>query len=335
MCMLNKTPLPISHSKVLIIGNRSYKNLGDELILIGTIKLLLEQHNSIVIQAYDPKRLGDFLKQFVAMDHITLVTEIPKGARSMMRYIWTGKIRERATLWSCDQVIVGWGEILTEENPNSYWYWLVSLLPSLMRKLFVKTNIHLMWGIQLPKKNQNKILFGFLLKQCSSIWARDEETVKNLKAYGFQNASFFMDTAWNAYDWANCNKKSHEKYIVVNLNKNGEQFAKELMTDIAAYIDKWYKIYYVPVSKWRQADYSDLDYLKPILRRFPDAQIEILNRETNFSAFVEIVAWATMVFSSRLHLFLIASFLKVPTKVYPYQKKITKMQNVIKQHFSV
>ena len=87
MCMLNKTPLPISHSKVLIIGNRSYKNLGDELILIGTIKLLLEQHNSIVIQAYDPKRLGDFLKQFVAMDHITLVTEIPKGARSMMRYI--------------------------------------------------------------------------------------------------------------------------------------------------------------------------------------------------------------------------------------------------------
>ena len=85
--MLSKTPLPIAHSKVLIIGNRSYKNLGDELILIGTIKLLLEQHNSIVIQAYDPKRLGGFLKQFVAMDRITLVTEIPKGARSMMRYI--------------------------------------------------------------------------------------------------------------------------------------------------------------------------------------------------------------------------------------------------------
>lgn len=333
--MLHKTPLPISHSKVLIIGNRSYKNLGDELILIGTIKLLLEQHNSIVIQAYDPKRLGGFLKQFVAMDQITLVTEIPKGARSMMRYIWTGKIRERATLWSCDQVIVGWGEILTEENPNSYWYWLVSLIPSLMRKLFAKTHIHLMWGIQLPKKNQNKILFGFLLKQCSSIWARDEETVYQLKTYGFKNISFVMDTAWNAYDWTHSSKKSHEKYIVVNLNKNGDHFAGELMEDIWEYTKKWYKIYYVPVSKWRQADYNDLDYLKPILRRFPNTQIEILNREANFSAFVDILAWATIVFSSRLHLFLIASFLKVPTKVYPYQKKIIKMQNVINKHFSV
>lgn len=333
--MLSKTPLPISHSKVLIIGNRSYKNLGDELILIGTIKLLLEQHNSIVIQAYDPKRLGSFLKQFVAMDQITLVTEIPKGARSMMRYLWTGKMRERATLWSCDQVIVGWGEILTEENPNSYWYWLVSLVPSLMRKLFTKTHIHLMWGIQIPKKNQNKILFDFLLKQCSSIWARDEETVHQLKTYGFKNVSFFMDTAWNAYDWTHSSKKSHEKHIVVNLNKNGEHFAEELMVDIWVYADKWYKIYYVPVSKWRQADYNDLDYLKPILRRFPDTQIEILNWEANFSAFVDILAWATMVFSSRLHLFLISSFLKVPTKVYPYQKKIIKMQNVIKKHFSV
>ncbi len=47
-----------------------------------------------------------------------------------------------------------------------------------------------------------------------------------------------MDTAWNAYDWANYSKKSHEKYIVVNLNKNGEQFAKELMEDIGVYTDK-------------------------------------------------------------------------------------------------
>jgi len=332
--MIHTTPLPISHSKVLIIGNRSYKNLGDELILIGTIKLLLEQHNSLVIQAYDPKRLGNFLKQFVAMDQITLVTEIPKGARSILRYIWAGKIRERATLWNCDQVIVWWGEILTEENPNSYWYWLVSLIPSLMRKLFAKTQIHLMWGIQIPKKNQNKRLFDFLLKKIDTIWARDEETVNNLKIYGFKNASFFMDTAFYAYDWTSSIQKTHEKYIVVNLNKNWAHFVEELIDDIWAYADKWYQIYYVPVSKWHQADYNDLNYLKPILRAFPDVQIKILDREDNFSEFIQVLTWSSMVFSSRLHLFLIASFLHVPTKVYPYQQKIIKMQSIIKKHFS-
>jgi hypothetical protein len=40
-----------------------------------------------------------------------------------------------------------------------------------------------------------------------------------------------------------------------------------------------------------------------------------------------------MVISSRLHLFLIASFLWVPTKVYPYQKKILKMQKTILSPF--
>jgi polysaccharide pyruvyl transferase WcaK-like protein len=75
-------------------------------------------------------------------------------------------------------------------------------------------------------------LFDFLLKQSSSIWARDDETVNNLKAYGFKNVSFFMDTALNAYNWNDLSKKSHEKYIVVNLNKNGEHFAAELIDDI-------------------------------------------------------------------------------------------------------
>ncbi|MEI6426052.1 MAG: polysaccharide pyruvyl transferase family protein [Candidatus Absconditabacteria bacterium] len=330
--MIHTTPLPISHSKVLIIGNRSYKNLGDELILVGTIKLLLEQHNSLVIQAYDPKRLGGFLKQFVAMDRITLVTEIPKGARSMMRYIGTGKIRERATLWSCDQVIVGGGEILTEENSNSYSYWLVSLVPSLMRKLFAKTEIHLMGGIQIPQKKQNTILFDFLLKQCSSIWARDEESVKELTKYGYKSASFFMDTAFYSYTWPKYTGKS-DKSIIINLNKHGAHFIDTLIEDMKNYVDQDYTIHYVPVSKGGQSDYNDVEYLDLIQAAYPTAKINILDWESDFATFVDKISKASLVISSRLHLFLIASFMGVKTKVYPYQKKIIKMQSVIKKHF--
>ncbi|MDR0860910.1 MAG: hypothetical protein LBO09_08310 [Candidatus Peribacteria bacterium] len=38
---LLSSDLPISGETILIIGNRSYKNMGDELILLGTVKLLL------------------------------------------------------------------------------------------------------------------------------------------------------------------------------------------------------------------------------------------------------------------------------------------------------
>ena len=325
--------LPIHHTKVLIIWNRSYKNLGDELILLWTVKLLLKQNNKIVIQAYDSKRLRIFLRQFVDMSQIIVVTEIPKGARSMLRYLREWKIRERATLWSCDTVIVGWGEILTEENSNSYWYWLVSLLPSLMRKLFQQTHIYLMGGIQIPQKNQNKILFDFLLKQTKAIWARDEETVKELTAYGYKNASFFMDTAFYAYDWQKHTGKS-DKSIIINLNKNGAHFIDKLIEDMKDYVDQDYTIHYVPVSKGSQSDYNDIEYLELIQEAYPTAKINILDRESDFTTFVNKISKASLVISSRLHLFLIASFMWVKTKVYPYQKKILKMQSVIEKHFS-
>jgi polysaccharide pyruvyl transferase WcaK-like protein len=60
-----------------------------------------------------------------------------------------------------------------------------------------------------------------------------------------------------------------------------------------------------------------------------DQRFNMLDREEDFELFVKTLAQAHMVISSRLHLFLIASFLGVETKVYPYQKKIIKMQNTL------
>lgn len=322
--------LPIHDCKVLIIWNRSYKNLGDELILLWTVKLLLAQHNHIVIQAYDSKRLRTFLKQFVDMSHITIVTEIPKWARSLRKYIKTWKFREWSIQSRCDTVIVGWWEVLTEENPNSYRYRLISLLPSLARKLTRPTQIYLMGGIQIPKKNQNKKLFDYMLKQTTAILARDEESVEELMKYWYQHVSFFMDTAYFAYDWEK-SKQTH-KHIIINLNKNGAHFIDQLLKDMKNYIDQWYEVDYVPVSKGNQADYNDIEYLEQIKAAYPKAEINTLDWESDFHHFVERVSSASLVISSRLHLFLIASFMWVKTKVYAYQKKILKMQKMIEKY---
>jgi polysaccharide pyruvyl transferase WcaK-like protein len=121
---------------------------------------------------------------------------------------------------------------------------------------------------------------------------------------------------------------------VVNLNKNGAQFADEIIKDIKWYVNKWYKIYYIPVSKGNHSEYNDIEFLPIIKHAYPKADIEVVDRETDFARFVHIVSGASMVFSARLHLFLIASFLKVPTTVYPYQQKIIKMQKVIEKYFA-
>ena len=59
--------------------------------------------------------------------------------------------------------------------------------------------------------------------------------------------------------------------------------------------------------------------------------MEILDREHDFASFVKVIQGAEIVISTRLHLFLMASFMGVKTKVYPYQKKILKMQKVLEK----
>jgi hypothetical protein len=53
-----------------------------------------------------------------------------------------------------------------------------------------------------------------------------------------------MDTAYFAYPRASFNHLSvstvdrSEKYIIVNINKNGEQFFEEILQDVKEYIEQ-------------------------------------------------------------------------------------------------
>ncbi len=355
--------LDIPEQKILIVGNRSYRNLWDELILLWTIKLLQEQDKQILISAYDPTRLQEFLKQFIDITDIVFLHELPKWIRSVCKYIFSWRWKERKQFRQVDGIIIGWGEILTEENHSSYRYWLASILPCPK-----KIPLYLMGWIQIPKKRINKWLFTIILKRTKKIFARDHESVSELKAYGFEQVEFFMDTSYFAYDWGklkwapsqvenpqhrNILQKAFQfihnithhapvventesqKYIVVNLNKNGEKFVDDILADIQMHMKQGYAVYFVPMAKGKHAEYTDLIYYDKLVELLKNSDIEIsqqfqiLDRENDFHVFVRKLAQAEIVISTRLHLFLIASFLWVPTKVYPYQKKILKMKNLV------
>lgn len=185
-----------------------------------------------------------------------------------------------------------------------------------------------MWGVQVPKKKINKILFNWILKRTNKIYCRDFEWVSELKKYWFNNAEFFMDTSYFVRD--NRKKyliKNDKKYIIININKNGKQFMDDLKKEIKVYLDKWYECYFVPVCDGWTDD--DNRFFPEIKKEFQS--IEILKWNDNFDKFLQFLWWADIVISARLHLYLISEYIWLKTKVFPYQKKINKMQEVIKK----
>jgi polysaccharide pyruvyl transferase WcaK-like protein len=170
-----------------------------------------------------------------------------------------------------------------------------------------------MGGIQLPRKFSNRLFFKSILNRTKHIFARDYETVHELKTYGFHNVDFFMDTSFFAYDRKGSRNSSHDtrNYIIVNLNYNAQKFLPEILQDIQKFYHQGYEIYFVPVAKGENPAYNDISYAKKIQKQLQlsDQRFKILDREKDFDYFIQILSQAHMVISSRLHLFLIASFL--------------------------
>lgn len=315
--------LKIQGKRVLLVWFWGNKNLGDELILIGTIRLLLKEGKQPIVVSQDPEFLKNFCAQFFDVSKVEFIYELPRGIRSWYRYFTKGYYQAFSAFYSCDAIILGGGEILTEENPNAYWYWRYSMWGALIRP---KIKLYVMWGVQIPKKWYNRPLFNLLKKKVEKRYLRDFVAIEELKDFGIHNTEFFMDTSYFIVDdWSKYKKtEKSDPYIVVNLNSNAEKFFDQMVPYVQEYQAKGYKLYYVPICK-------GLDDDGRYLARFEQSGIsmEVLDWEKDFDAFMHILANAEKVIGTRLHCFLVSRFLWAAVQVFPYQKKILKMQKVL------
>ena len=319
-----KSVFDIKWDSVLLVWFWWFKNMGDELILLWNIKLLQKQWKKIFIVSQDNEWLKKFLSKEVDCSGITFLDELPRGFRSTFKYFKKNGFSQIKHFWNIDTVILGGGEILTEESAHSYYYRFWSIWPSLL----LRRNLYIMWGVQIPKKRINKILFNLILRNTNKIYCRDFECVSELKKYWFENAEFFMDTSYYVRnDWKKYLHKNAKKYIVVNINKNGKQFMDDLKKEVKIYLDKWYECYFVPVCDGWTDD--DNRFFSEIQKDFPS--IKLKKWDDDFEKFLQFLWWAEIVISARLHLYLISEYIWLNTKVFPYQKKINKMQRVISE----
>ena len=332
--------LSIKWENILLVWNRWYKNLWDELILLWNVKLLLQQNKKVTIACYEPEWLRKFFTQFIDVGKVRFIPELPKWFHSFFRYIFRYWMKWFSRFWRTDTIILGGWEILTDENPWSYRYRKLSIWPFLQKKRR-QTNhktkkesyLYIMGWVQIPRFKRKRKALRSILKYASVCYLRDFDAIKELSPYT-DKSKFFMDTSYFAYDWNKVildkEKITKKPYVVVNLNKNAEWFFDEMVEDIKQYSKKWYRIYYVPVAKGKNTYYDDLQYSQKLeLALWEDVDFALLDWEADFNYFVQMLKWAKKVFSSRLHLYLLASFLHCDTKVYPYQRKILKMKKVI------
>ena len=338
--LLNSPILNIKWNSVLLVWNWWYRNLWDELILLWNVKLLLNQWKKVTIVCYDPDRLRKFFTQFIDVGKVKFIQELPKWFRSFFNYIFRYWMKWFIRFWKANSIILWWWEILTEENPWAYRYRRISIWPFLLKKKFEKlfkkrkkSYLYIMWWVQIPENNYKKKQLLSLLKNTTACYLRDFDAVDEIKPY-VKNCEFFMDTSYFSYEWNSVSvdeeNKIEKTYVVVNLNKNAEQFFDELVQDIKSYSQKGYRIYYAPIAKGKNIYYHDLQYAQRLEKAlWENVDFALLDWESDFDNFAKVLKWAKKVFSSRLHLYLIASFLGCDTKVYPYQRKILKMQRVI------
>ena len=314
----------IEWDKILLVWFWWFKNMWDELILLWNIKLLQQQWKKIFIVSQDNKRLKNFLSKEVDCSDITFIGELPRWFRSSFSFFKNKEWVQIKDFWNIDTVIFWWWEILTEESPHSYYYRFRSIWPSLL----LWRNLYIMWGVQIPKKWINKMLFKLILCRTNRIYCRDFECVEELKKYWFKDVEFFMDTSYYVRDnWKKYMHKAEKKYFVININKNGKEFMNDLKKEVKIYLDKWYECYFIPVCDGWTDD--DNRFYNEIKKDFPS--IKLKRWRDDFESFLEFLWWAEVVISARLHLYLISEYIWLKTKVFPYQRKINKMQNVIQE----
>lgn len=303
-------------------------------------------------------------------ERISYLQEIPHGIRSCVHFLFWHSIfaffQTIKNYLSSDTFIVGWWELFTEETPGSYLYRFRSLLPYRFRKIFFrKTKLYIMWWFQKPKSRYNRAIARFITQYADGCYMRDEESVQDILVIHphKENVQWFIDTSYFAYNFVGAdnirpnhhqNRPNHDqKHIIINSNPLSGKRTDELLDIVKDYISRWYEVYFLPAfftNNTQQNDMIVYEYIKNKIHLHmdgvrpldsadsiwlqgsaqDDGEVKLLDRR-NRDEFLIIFNSAEKIFCSRLHIFLIASFLWLDVQAYPYQKKILKNLSILKR----
>lgn len=284
-----------------------YRNLGDEMLLLGVIPYVFSTYKckKITIQSADPAFLYQWLQKNndILSDYIDKISVVHKYAsykRGVCYVFW-------------------WGEVFSERRGfYGGWNYLFRYFWSICTKNFM-----LFGGLQSPTIWRQKLLYAIILPRAKSIVMRDETSYEVALQYN-KNAVFYKDFAvpvveklyQNSSSQA-VNSSSHT-YIVLNLHPS---IASESNQEKLVQFAKKHKSatpYYVPCATEDKKIYTTLQKKIPGL---------LLYDWTKYSAreIVSFFAQAKAWIGARLHFLLLLQHTNVPLAPLIYAQKIKKL----------
>ena len=161
--------------RVAILGNYGAANLGDEILLQGTITTLEQAglpREELVVLSHTP--------EVTARDHrVASVALLPAGWHSFWARHW---VETKQIMQRLEWLVLGGGELLNEVKPHSLF--IIGLHLWYARRRGVKililgnsvSTLKTWWGKRIVRK---------LYSWATAVTLRDQESQKNLRAAGF------------------------------------------------------------------------------------------------------------------------------------------------------
>lgn len=289
--------------KILICGNYGMKNIGDEAILAGLKKLILEQIPDAQIEVMGRGSL------------------FPIGFRSFFNAIF------RPSIWSkpfslvkdCDVFILGGGGLFTEEERYlSPFFWAFHGLIA----VWLKKPVYCL-GISVNELGfLNKFFCKMLLKKSKAVIVRDIVSQKLLQQWGIV-LILGTDPAM-AIDANHGNETEVENYVVMslrpfkNLNDNTYKIIAQFCDTI---IEKFgLNIRLIPFQNEYQVDVQILNTIFDRVKRKDKIIIHEFNEDIH--ELLKIFAKAQLVIGMRFHSGILSILAESPFIPLAYMDKV-------------
>lgn len=293
--------------KGLLKGYYWYKNLGDEILLLGVINRIFENYklDKLDISCGDHLRL----RRRVDRNKDLIWDNFDK-----LDYVAHKKFGYE---FGYDIKFFGWWEVLTEQRtfPHNGYNLLIGEAPTVLMGKYV-----ILWWIWTPTKFKTKALYRSILPFADKIVVREKKSFEIAQKYN-KNTVLHNDFAYDIFQKIKIDTKKEESAkLFVNINQHiyNETATRKIMDVVYENRDSKLEKYYVPCDMEDDAKiYHELKV------KIDDLKYYNWTRYT-VKEILEFFATADLGVGARLHFLLLLHWLGKKTEPLFYQEKINK-----------
>jgi polysaccharide pyruvyl transferase WcaK-like protein len=303
--------------RVYLKGYYGYRNLGDEILLLGVLRYLQDQYQvtDVTIEADDSRRLQQWLRQHQAWLKLTMrCVWVPRGMQRR-------KVMLQSLLGMFPVLVLGWGEVIstTYGFPHNGRNYLIQFPGMLWQRKHI-----VLWGITTPTHPTPRHI-QTILRGARSVVLREQWSYDTAHTISPDNTALYHDFAYDALQNITPDTPKDDKpYVIINIHPSlltqGDGREHTLQEFIAKHESK--DIYFLP---------GDVAHDGIVYDSLSEEYDTLQRRDRTKHALPQIawfVQWADEVLASRLHVLLLASHYQTPLQSLSYHPKIEKVLGI-------